>query len=77
MRKIALKLFRWRSLGLLTIKQYSGTKHLFLYPQGDRSCLRIPKKGQASTLITLATSIHLPKPVSTDLTKSNSVLTTQ
>ena len=42
----------WRSLlvanskfGLLTIRQYSATrKHLFPYPQGDRSGLRKPKK---------------------------------
>ena len=34
------------------------------------------KKGQASTLISATTSIHLPKPVSTDLTtKPDSVLT--
>ena len=34
------------------------------------------KKGQALTLITATTSIHLPKPVSTDLTtKSDSTLT--
>ena len=34
------------------------------------------KKGQASTLITATTSIHLPKPVSTDLTiKPDTVLT--
>ena len=33
------------------------------------------KKGQASTLITAATSAQLHKPVSTELTKSDSVLT--
>ena len=34
------------------------------------------KKGSASTLITATASVHLPKPVSTDLTmKSDSVLT--
>ena len=57
--------------GLLTIRQHSATrKHLFLYPQGDRSGLRKPKKATATT------SIHLPKPVSTDLTiKADSVLT--
>ena len=50
-------------------------KHLLPYPQGDRSGLRKPKKGQASTLITDNTSIHLPTPVSTDLTiKPDSVL---
>ena len=32
--------------GLLTIRQHSATrKHLFQYPQGDRSGLRKPKKG--------------------------------
>ena len=50
-------------------------KHLSLYHQGDRSGLRKPKK-EASTLITVATSVHLPKSVSTDLTiKSDLVLT--
>ena len=34
------------------------------------------QKGYASTLITATTSVHLPKPVSTDLTiKPDSVLT--
>ena len=52
-------------------------KHLFLYPQGDRSGLGKPKKKRTSiTLITATTSVHLPKPVSTDLTiKPDSVLT--
>ena len=46
------------------------------YPQGDRSGLRKPKKGLVSTLITAITSVHLPKPVSTNLTiKLDSVLT--
>ena len=46
------------------------------YPQGDRSGLRKPKKGLVSTLITAITSVHLPKPVSTNLTiTSDSVLT--
>ena len=58
----------WRSLlvttskfGLLTIRQHSATrKHLFLHPQGERSGL----------------IVHLPKLVSTDLTrKSDLVLT--
>ena len=62
---------------LPTTKLHSATrKHLFLYAQGDRSGLRKPKKGQASALITATTSIHLPKPVSFDLTiKTDSVLT--
>ena len=47
-------------------------------PVSSRWQVRFEKanKGQASTLITANTSIHLPKPVSTDLTrKSDSVLT--
>ena len=33
-----------REVGLLTISRHSATrKHLFLYPQGDRSGLRNPK----------------------------------
>ena len=33
------------TFGLLTVRRYSATrKHLFLYPQGDRSGLRKPKK---------------------------------
>ena len=62
--------------GLLTTRRHSATrKHLFLYPQGDRSGLKKSKKGK-STLITATTSIHLPEPVSTDLTiKLDSVLT--
>ena len=66
-------------LGLLTIRRHSATrKHLFPYPQGDRSGLRKPKKGYASTLITDTTSVHLPKPVSTGPTKKpDSVLTNQ
>ena len=47
------------------------------YLQGDRSGLRKPKKkGLVSTLITAITSVHLPKPFSTNLTiTSDSVLT--
>ena len=58
------------------IRWHSATrKHLFLYPQGDRSDLGKPKKDKI-TLITATTSVHLPKPVSTDLTiKPDSVLT--
>ena len=41
-------------------------KHLFPYPQGDRSGLESQKR-QVSTLTTTTTSIHLPKLVSTDL----------
>ena len=47
-------------------------------PLSSRSQVRFEEaiKGQASTLITATTSMHLPKPVSTDLTiKSDSVLT--
>ena len=63
--------------GLLTARQHSATrKHLFPYPQGDKSGQRKPKKEKASILITATTSVHLPKPVSTDLTiKPDSVLT--
>ena len=51
-------------------------KHLSLYPQGDRSGLGKSKKGEASTPITATTRVHLPRPVSTDLTiKPDSVLT--
>ena len=47
-------------------------KHLFLYPQGDRSGLGKPKKDKHHT----TTTIHLPKPVSTDLAITpDSVLT--
>ena len=76
----------WRSLlvatlkfSLLAIRQHSATrKHLLLSPQDDRSHLKKPKKGQASKLITATTSIHLPKPVSTDLAvKPDSVLTSR
>ena len=66
------------NFGLLTIRRHSATrKHLFLYPQGDRSGLKKPKKDKhQSTLMTATTSVHLPKPVSTDLTlKLGSVLT--
>ena len=75
----------WRShlvttskFDLLTIRQCSATrKHLFLYSQGDRTGLKKPKKGQASILITNATTnFGLRKLVSTDLTiKSDSVFT--
>ena len=46
------------------------------YSQGGRSGLRKPKKDKHQHLITAATSIHIPKPVSTDLAiKSDSILT--
>ena len=52
---------------LLTIQQHCAIiKHLFLDLQGDRSGLRKSKR-ISSTLITAYTSVHLPKPVSTDL----------
>ena len=62
---------------LLSIRWHSTTrKHLFLYPQGNRSGLRMPKKGYTSTLITATTSVHFPKLVSADPTiKSDLVLT--
>ena len=62
---------------LLTIRQDSATrKHLFLYPQFDRSGLRKSKKDKESASITGTTSVHLPKSVSTDLMiKPDSVLT--
>ena len=63
---------------LLSITPYHSAtrKHVFLYPQEDRSGLRKPEKGQASILITSTTSIHLPNLVSIDLTiKSDLVLT--
>ena len=63
---------------LLSITPYyrATRKHVFLYPQEDRSGLRKPEKGQASILITSTTSIHLPNLVSIDLTiKSDLVLT--
>ena len=49
-----------------------------LIPVSSRRQVRSEKakKGLASTLITATTSVHLPKPVSTDLTiKPDSVLT--
>ena len=49
-----------------------------LIPVSSRRQVRSEKakKGYASTLITATTSVHLPKPVSTDLTiKPDSVLT--
>ena len=49
-----------------------------LIPVSSRQPVRSEKtkKGLASTLITATTSVHLPKPVSTDLTiKPDSVLT--
>ena len=53
--------------GYLNIWQHSITrKNLFLYLKGDRSHLRKPKQGQASTLITATTGVHLMS-VSTDL----------
>ena len=37
--------FSISKLGLLTIRWHNAThKYLFLYPQGDGSCLRKPKK---------------------------------
>ena len=65
------------NFGLLTIRWHSATReHLFPYPQGDRSGLGKPKKDKHATLITATTSVHLPKPVLTDLTiKPDSVLT--
>ena len=75
--------FWWRSLLVVTSKyclltrmQYNATrKHWCIYPQGERSGLRNSKM-ISSTLITVATSIHLPKLVSNALTiKLNSVLT--
>ena len=63
--------------GLITIRQHSATrKHLFLYPPGDRSGLRKPKK---RVNIKTNYSYHhcsSPKPVPTDLAiKSDSDLT--
>ena len=62
--------------GLLTIKQHSVIrKQLFLYPQGDMSGLRKPKKDKHQPAA-VSISVHLPRPVSTDLTiKTDSVLT--
>ena len=55
--------------------QAAQCNHLFLYPQDGRSGLGKPKKRTSIMLITATTSVHLPKPVSTDLTKPDSVLT--
>ena len=52
--------------GLLTIR--------WQYNQGDRSGLRKQKKDKQETLIKATTRIHLPNPVSTDLTKSYPLL---
>ena len=41
-------------------------KHLFLYPQGDRSGLRKNKKGKPLRLIKANIIINLPKSVSND-----------
>ena len=49
----------------------TSATHLFLYPQGDRSGLRKPKKGYYSRLIAVTSSVHLPKSVSTDPTIQN------
>ena len=38
------------------------------YPQGDRSNLKNQKKKEKKRMISINTSIHLPKPVSIDLT---------
>ena len=65
-------LFAISKFGLLTIRRHSATsKHLLLYPQGDRSGLRKP----TSRVITANTSIYFPTSVSTDLNDFNSVLT--
>ena len=53
-------------------------KHLFLYSQGDWLGLRKPKKEISinTNHITATSSIHVPKPVPTDLTiKPDSTLT--
>ena len=63
------------SVSLLTgsTVQPENTYSCILKVTGDRS--EKAKKRIASTLITATTSIHLPKPLSTDLTiKSDSVL---
>ena len=63
-------------LGTLSIRQRNVTRnHPFLFPQGDRSGLRMPKKDKHQQLITITTSVHLPKSVLNNLTvKSDSVL---
>ena len=50
--------------------QAAQWNHKALIPVSSRRQVRSEKakKGQASTLITSTTSVHLPKPVSTDLT---------
>ena len=61
--------------GLLTISRHSATrKHLLLYPQGDRSGPKKPKKGKHKH--SAPSIVPLPGSVSTDLTiKSHLVLT--
>ena len=55
------------------IRQNIATKkHLFLYHLGDRLDLG---KHKQQEIIATTTSIHFPRSVSNDLTKSNSVLT--
>ena len=76
----------WRSLlvttpkfGLLIIRQHSvTTKLLSLYPQGDRSGMRKPKRININTNHSYHQSagVYLPKPIPTDLTiKSDSIFT--
>ena len=62
--------------GVLTIRWHSATrKHLFLYPQGDRSGLRKPKSKSINTNYSYHQH-YLPQPVSIDQTIiSDSVLT--
>ena len=74
----------WRSLlvatckfGLLTIRQHSATKKTPI-PVSSRWQVRPQKakKGEASTLVTATTSVHLPEPALTDLTiKPDPILT--
>ena len=61
--------------GLLTIRRHSATrKHIFPYPQADRSGLRKPKKYKHQHESQLPPAFIPPKPVSIDLTiKSDSV----
>ena len=65
--------------GLLTVKQHSATrKHLFPYSQGDTGQVQSVKPENQkmisiNTNLTVTTSVHVPKPVSTDLTVSTGV----
>ena len=63
--------------GLVTIRRHSATrKHLFPYPQDERSGMRKPKKDKHQHQSQLTTSVHLPSPISTDLPiKPDSVFT--